>query len=214
MKKLQINENQKALIISVIKESPKFLGHDELLDEIVDAVYKKSYLLMDAIKDMSRLRRHLSTITDSTVDAILKEKKILDEARLFKQIKENARKTQNIISLKNNVDRSFDNQNNPPKIVNLRQEIKKSEKFDGLSIFVDPKDSVETKEIPLDTMDKFIRIIKTIDQKFPDKKYFEIFTLRYLKNYSQGEIAKMMHISKTELAKRFMELIELTSSNV
>ena len=90
MKKLQINKENRALIESVIRESPKFKGHEELIDLFVDAIYKKSYLLIDAIRDMSRLRRHLAMICDSCMEQIIKEKKKFDDAQLYRQIQQNA----------------------------------------------------------------------------------------------------------------------------
>ena len=74
MKKLQINKEHKALIESVIRESVKFKGHEELIDIFCDAIYKKSYLLIDAIRDVNRLRRHLLMICDSCMEQIIKEK--------------------------------------------------------------------------------------------------------------------------------------------
>ena len=74
MRKLQINKDHRALIESVIRENPKFKGNDNLMDAFCFAIYKKSYLLIDAIRDMSRLRRHLVMISDSCIEQIIKEK--------------------------------------------------------------------------------------------------------------------------------------------
>ena len=86
MKKLQISNEHRALIESVIRESTKFKGHEELIDIFCDAIYKKSYLLIDAIRDMSRLRRHLLMICDSCMEQIIKEKQRFEESKLYKQI--------------------------------------------------------------------------------------------------------------------------------
>ena len=75
MKKTQINNEHKALIESVIRENAKFKGHEELLELFFDAVYKKSYLLIDAIRDKARVKRHLSAICDSCMSQVLEEKR-------------------------------------------------------------------------------------------------------------------------------------------
>ena len=71
----------------------------------------------------------------------------------------------------------------------------------------------------LDDTDYCIKTVnKSIEKRglpFLDKKrYYEIFTLRYIKKLNQSQIAQEMKISQVELSKRFVELIKLTRENI
>jgi hypothetical protein len=99
-------------------------------------------------------------------------------------------------------------------IVNLKEEIQRSERYDSTDVLIDPADFCVQKRVSEHTLDKLIQIVKTIGGKFPKKRYYEIFKLRYIKKLNQAEIAREMKISQVELSKRFVELIKLTRENV
>lgn len=221
MKKLQISKEHKALIESVIKESPKFKGNEELIELFCEAIYKKSYLLIDAIKDMSRLRRHLQMICDGCMEHIIKEKQKFDETRIYKQIEQNAKLKNEIISVKKNsplderelINQELEKHRINEQIVNLKEEIQKSEKYDAVSELIDPIEFCPQKRISEHTMEKLIKLIKIIDEQHPTKNYYDIFSLRYVKKLNQTNIARELKISQVELSKRFVELIKLVKDN-
>lgn len=221
MKKLQINKEHKALIETVIRESPKFRGNEELIELFAEAIYKKSYLLMDAIRDMTRLKRHLVMICDSCMDQIIKEKQKFAETKLYRQIEHNAKLKEDIVSVKKSsftdretVQEEIRAQKVQKEIINLREEIQRSEKYDATDMLIDPADFCPQKRVSEHTIEKLIQLVKMIDKKFPKKRYFEIFSLRYIRRYNQTEIAREMKISQVELSKRFVELIKLTRENI
>ena len=218
MKKLQINSDHKELIISVIQENPKFKGHEELLDIFCNAIYKKSYLLIDAIRDISRLKRHLSVICDECMDTIIKEKQKFDDIKIYQQ-NENTDKNKEIISLKkpNPLDYNDESEKNTTKkvkIVNLKEEIQNSEKYNAVDYLIDPLDFCPQKRVSEPTVDRLINIVKQISRQYPKKKYYDIFYFRYIKRYKQSRIAQEMKISQAELSKRFVELVNLTRESV
>ncbi len=221
MKKIQINNDHRVLIESVIRESPKFKGHEELMDLFFDAIYKKSYLLIDAIRDMSRLRRHLILICDSCMEQIIKEKQKFDDLQLYKQIEQKAKLKEEIVSVKKTpleereeLENEFERHKIKQDIVNLKEEIQRSEKYDAVEMLIDPLEFCPQKRVSEHTVDKLIQIVKMISEQYPKKRYYEIFSLRYLKRYNQMEIAREMKISQVELSKRFVELIKLTQENI
>ncbi|MBQ8848243.1 MAG: hypothetical protein IJ003_04795 [Candidatus Gastranaerophilales bacterium] len=221
MKKLQISREHRALIESVIRESTKFRGHEELIDIFCDAIYKKSYLLMDAIRDMSRLRRHLLMICDSCMEQIIKEKQKFDETKLYKQIENNYKLQEEIVSVKKtpleekeDLEHEFERQKHQKNIVNLKEEIQRSERYSSSDMLIDPLEFCPQKRISEHTIDKLIQIVKMISMQYPKKRYYEIFSLRYIKRFNQTEIAREMKISQVELSKRFVELIKLTRENI
>ena len=70
-------------------------------------------------------------------------------------------------------------------VVNLKEEIQKSEKYNSSDMLIDPLEFCPQKRISEHTIEKLIQIIKIIDSKFPKKRYYEIFTLRYIKKLNQ-----------------------------
>ena len=218
MKKLQISKEHRALIESVIRENPNFKGNEMLIDAFCDAIYKKSYLLIDAIRDMSRLRRHLLMISDSCIEQIIKEKRKYEDTKLYNEILQKSKHEKDIISLRNNNKVLYDNETqkeilpkrNKSGIVNLKEEIQRSEKYDAAQNLIDPLEFCPKKRASENTIDKLVKIVKIIDKKYPKKRFYEIFSLRYIRRYNQTEIARSMKISQIELSKRFVELIALT----
>lgn len=229
---MKIEVKHKALIESVIKESTKFKGNEELLDIFCEAIYKKSYLLIDAIRDMSRLRRHLTMICDTCMEQIIKEKNKYNKTKIYRQINAKTNKTQdvvgiknyvtkeNIVSLKDTLDddeminREMARHRMTSSLINLKEEIQRSEKYDSVDNLIDPLDFCPQKRISEHTVEKLVQIIRNIDAQYPQKRYYEIFSLRYIKRYNQMQTAREMKISQVELSKRFVELIRLTKEQV
>ena len=221
MKKLQINKDHKALIESVIRESSKFKGNEELIELFCEAIYKKSYLLIDAIRDMSRLRRHLQMICDSCMDQIIKEKQKFDETRIYKQIEQSAKLKDEIVSVKKQspldekefINQEIERNRINEQIINLKEEIQRSEKYDSTDGLIDPIEFCPQKRISEHTIEKLVKLIKQIDEQHPTKNYYKIFSLRYVKKLNQTDIARELKISQVELSKRFVELIKLVKDN-
>lgn len=223
MKKELIDRNHKMLIESVIRESPKFRGNEELLEIFIEAIYKKSYLLIDAIKDMSRLKRHLQMICDSSMDSVIKEKMKFEETKIYRKIIQNQKEQENVVSIKpqtvlNNQEETLENEFEKTiakkNIVNLKEEIQRSERYNATDDLIDPLDFCDQKRISADTINKLIDIIKIIDRRFPNKQYYQIFIYRYVKRLKQTEIARELNISQIELSKRFVEMIKLTRDTI
>ena len=221
MKKIHINNEHRALIESIIRDSAKFRGYEELIDIFCEAIYKKSYLLMDAIRDTVRLKRHLAMICDSCMEQVIKEKRKYDQTKIYRQVEKTEKLKEDIVSVKKNPLKEPEDLNNEFKmhkakesIVNLKEEIQRSERYDSTDVLIDPAEFCVQKRVSEHTLDKLIQIIKTIGGKFPKKRYYEIFRLRYIKKYNQAEIAREMKISQVELSKRFVELIKLTRENI
>ncbi len=219
MRKLQISKEHRALIESVIRENSKFKGHENLIDAFCAAIYKKSYLLIDAIRDMSRLRRHLLMISDSCIDQIIKEERKNKDTKLYSEIINKSKYREELVSLKKD-DLLYDDEKddlvpkrNKSGIVNLKEEIQRSEKYDAVDTLIDPLEFCPPKKISEATIDKLVKIVKIVDKQYPKKRYYEIFSLRYIKKLNQVEIARNMKISQTELSKRFVELIKLARDN-
>ncbi len=221
MKKLSISKEHRALIESVVRESIKFRGNEELIDIFVDSVYKKSYLLMDTIRDKDRLKKHLFAICDSCMESVLKEKQKFSQTQIYRQIEKNNKLQDEIVTLKPSVldeeDRlaqEYEMEKTRRNIVNLKEEIQRSERYDTVDGLIDPLEFCPAKRISENTMEKLVKMIKILDSKYPNKKYYEIFSLRYIKRFKQADIARQLTISQMELSKRFVEMIKLAKDNL
>ena len=221
MKKSNISNEHRVLIESIIRESAKFRGNEELIDIFCDSIYKKCYLLMDAIRDTARLKRHLMMICDSCMEQIIKEKRKYNQTKIYRQVEQNAKLQEEIVSVKKTPLAETDDLNEEfrlhqarENIINLKEEIQRSERYDSTDVLIDPADFCVQKRVSEHTLDKLIQLVKVIGGKFPKKRYYEIFKLRYIRKYNQAEIAREMKISQVELSKRFVELIKLARENI
>ena len=190
MKKLQINSEHRALIESVIRESAKFRGNEELIELFCEAVYRKSYLLMDAIRDVARLRRHLMMICDSCMEQIIREKKRFEETKIYRQIEHNSKLQEEIVSVKKSpltedeeLEQEFKMQQARSSVVNLKEEIQRSEKYDSVDMLIDPLDFCPQKRVSQHTLEKLIQIVKTIDTKFQNIFFWEISQKKIFWNF-------------------------------
>ena len=175
---------------------------------------------MDAIRDTARLKRHLMMICDGCMEQIIKEKRKYEQTRVYRQIEHNSRLQEEIVQLKKNplteqeeLEEEFKMHQASKSVVNLKEEIQRSERYDSSDMLIDPLDFCPQKRVSEYTIEKLIQIVKIIDSKFPKKRYYEIFSLRYIKKLNQTDIAREMKISQVELSKRFVELIRLTREN-
>jgi len=221
MKKVQISNENRALIESVVRKSPKFKGNEELIELFVEAIYKKTYLLMDTLRDEARVLKHLNAVCDGCMEQIIKEKqKYTRAASAYERIEKRSQLEDSIVKLKstllddpNEIEERF-SAKNPNKLVSLKEEIQRSQKYENVESLIDPLEFCPQKRVSEHTLEKLIQIIKTIDMKFPRKGYYELFSLRYVKRFKQSDIARDMSISQIELSKRFVELIKLTKENI
>lgn len=216
MRRLEIKNEYKVLISSVIEENPKYRGNEHLMDAFLEVMYKKASLLLDAIKDKSRLKRHLAMLSDGCMNQVIKQYKAKEETKLYKQVEQNVKKRQNIVSLKKDIDKnlSYTKEAKNGNIVNLREEIENKERYNNVNTVLDPLEFYSYQTVSENTVDKLMYIIRQIDLKFPQKRYYDIFSLRYIKKYSQSQMAQELKISQTELSKRFVEMIKLTRESL
>lgn len=175
---------------------------------------------MDAIRDTARLKRHLAIICDGCMEQIIKEKRKYNQTKIYRDIEKTTNLQKTIVDIKNSplseqqeIEQEFKMQQARKSVVNLKEEIQRSEKYDSVDMLIDPLDFCPQKRISEYTIEKLIQIVKVIDTRFPKKRYYEIFVLRYMKKLNQSDIAREMKISQVELSKRFVELIKLAREN-
>ena len=153
-------------------------------------------------------------------EQIIKEKRKFEETKVYRQIEYNSRLKENIVSVKksplrdeDDVNEDFRMQRAKDSVINIKEELQMSERYDSVESLIDPLEFCPQRRISEYTVDKLIQVVKAVSTSFPKKRYYEIFTLRYIKKLNQSQIAQEMKISQVELSKRFVELIKLTREN-
>ena len=67
-----MNAQQRELIESIIRQNPNFKGHEHLMEQFCSEVYKKSYLLLDAVSNIESLKNYLNKVADTSVANVIK----------------------------------------------------------------------------------------------------------------------------------------------
>lgn len=217
---MNINSEQRELIEGLIKQNQRFKGHEDMLDLICAEVYKKSYLLLDSVSNIESLKKYLVRVVDNTVLSLIKRsnssfgsKKIvsLDSVKVNHNKKSNKIEKQDV-----NIEEENDNieddiepqvQEDIKEVREVNQPteeiIEQSNPYEGL---IDPLE-IFPKEPTSDLQAKrIIDAIVKLDEQEPNKKYLEIFNLKYVQKIHQSKIAHSLKLSQADLSKRFCEM--------
>ena len=63
-------------------------------------------------------------------------------------------------------------------------------------------------------LEQVCKAVAAADSGNPDKKYYDIFTKRYIDSKKQAEIAKELGISQSEVCKRLYEIVKIVKRDV
>lgn len=212
-----LDVEKQALIESIIKQNPNYKGNEHLLEQFCTEVYKKSYLLLDSVSNIDSLKNYLTKVVDNSISTIVKNSKILNNDSI---ISEHVPKMAQMIEIErrdidtaDEIKKIFAPQEN--KIVSIYS--KNNEKkglynpYDGL---IDPLEMIKEKPINPVLAQNLVDAVKKIHEKDPNKKFKEIFTMRYIQKMHQSVIAKNLKISQDDLSKRFCEMVKLVRDEI
>ena len=204
MNNYEITATNRVLIQSIIKENPKYKGHEDLMDAFVDAIYRKSYLLLDTIKDMDRLNRHLNAICNSCMEMVIKEQ-MRKGTEILQPKKPNLLEETPQRDVREEIQEALVDDYE----FSLQETIWGQ---DSMQSLFDPIDVCTKEKTSEDTIDKLVKIIRVLDAQYPQKQFYTMFCLRYIQKNNQLEIAHKLRLSQKDLSKRFVELIKLTKN--
>lgn len=180
---MELTEKHRNLIENIVRKNPRFNGNEDLLDDFCSETFKRFYSIASSFNDIKNQEVYLNKVASTAILEVLRSSGRLRKSKGgYKQIKEN--------------------QGFPAITYELDE--------DELIVFdiPDPAPAVEEKIIQEEEIKEIRDIILKIDSRKKDKRYFDIFTLRYLKGLNQAEISSTLGISQGEVSKRITELAQ------
>lgn len=201
---------QRELIEEIIKQHPDYIGHENLIDQFCAEIYKKSYLLLDSVSNIESLKNYLTKVADTSIANVLKnlpkeENDALSKINKLPDIPDITVETKVQQHVVQKQPEPIQVHNSMPN-VKKRQEAVNKDPYSGL---IDPEEFFNEKQTNPLVAKNIIDVIDMLDLGNPDKKYLEIFTMRYVQNMHQGDIAKKLKISQADLSMRFCDLVKL-----
>ncbi len=220
-----LKKEHRIIIESVVKENPKFLGNEALMDKFCTEVYKKSYLLLDSISNVENLKNYLKKVAETSIENVIKqdksEKKInmdfgapAPAEKKYTPIEPIVRssytKPQEIKPISYKEETRVEPTKKEP-VISTYDDYSDEVSYNSDAVFaglIDPIEFSSNKNLGNDYAQILIETVVRFDIKNPAGRYLDIFKMRYAESLSQNEIARRLKISQSELSKRFVEITD------
>lgn len=177
---MELAQDKINLIEKIIKTNKKYANNEDLYDDFFNETCRRSLRIVEAISSDTTLEAYLRKIATTSILNVLK-----NEGRL--------RRT-----------RSGYQQNNTISLDDIVDYSKVEISYPSVHIQNTPENLAVEKDI----LQKIIDSVCAIDKENPDKKYLELYRLRYEKYLTQKEIASELNLSQSEISKRLFRLME------
>lgn len=186
---MEFTQDKIDLIERIIKNDRKFANNEDLYDDFFNETCKRSLNIVKTITSDATLEAYLKKIANTSILNVLK-----DSGRL-RRTKEGFTPTKevSIEQLQNEHNSNTGNIYANTKII-----------YEPVNIKETPEDILLKKEI----LQHVLVSLEKINNDNPDKKYLQIFKLRYDNGMTQKEIAAEMDLSQSEVSKRLFKLME------
>ena len=170
------------LIEKIIRNDKKFSNNEDLFDDFFNETCKRSLGIVNIVTSDVALEAYLKKIATTSILNVLK-----DSGRL--------RRTRTGYTQSNEV--SVDD-----IVSNNYAEVKIS--YNNFNIEISPEEIAVKK----DTIKHIASLIYKIDEEDPNKKYLQIYKLRYDNGMTQKEISEELGLSQSEVSKRLFKLMK------
>ena len=177
--KVELAKDKIDLIEKIIKKDRKFVNNEDLYDDFFNETCRRSLTIVKTITSDATLEAYLRKIATTSIINVLK-----NEGRL-------RRTSSGYNAVKEPVSSSTDY--STTKVI-----------YEPVDIMPTPEDLAVKKEILQNIIDAVIKI----DDEFPEKDYYKLYSLRYEKGLTQKEIASELDLSQSEVSKRLFKLME------
>jgi RNA polymerase sigma factor (sigma-70 family) len=187
-KSVELTQKYRYLIENIVKSNIRFSGNEDLFEDFCSETFKRSYLIISSINDIDHIERYLSKVASSAILEVLKS-----SGRLRRSSSGYVKTNEVPVAVV------------APSVVN---DVYQTDE-DGFILYdiPDPAASIEDSVLSKDEANSIVKAVYELNYNELEKRFLEIFTLRYIENLSQNDISKMMGISQGEVSKRLAELI-------
>ena len=179
---MEFTQDKIDLIEKIIKQDRKFVDNEDLYDDFFNETCKRSVNIIKTITSDATLEAYLKKIATTSILNVLK-----DSGRL-RRTREGFTPSKEV-----SIDTLASN-----KYANTKIE------YEVIDIKEGPEDIVLKKEI----LQHVMTSLYEIDEAEPDKKYLQMFKLRYDNGMTQKEIARELNLSQSEESKSLFKLME------
>ena len=184
---MELAQDKIDLIEKVIKTNRKYTNNEDLYDDFFNETCKRSLQIISTISSDATLEVYLKKIATTSILNVLK-----DSGRI--------RRTHD----------SFVPTNEVP-ISSEQIEESYSKTYSDIKITYEPIDfenGPEDTAIKNEMLLAVINSINEINTSEPDKKYLDLYKLRYQDGMTQSEIAGELGLSQSEVSKRLFKLMQ------
>ena len=186
---MELAQDKINLIEKLIRTNRKFVNNEDLYEDFFNEACKRSLPIISTISSDATLEVYLRKVATSSILNVLK-----DSGRL--------RRTHTSFVPTGEV--SIDSQpaNIPPESSKSYADVKISYEL------IDFDNGPEDVAIKNEALKLVIDSVHKINNEEPDKKYLDIYKLRYQDGMTQAEIAEELKLSQSEISKRLFKLMQ------
>ena len=173
------------LISRIIKSDRKYSSNEDLYDDFFNETCRRSNSIINAIENEDTLESYVRRVASTAIINVLK-----DNGRL-RRSKSGYTPTKEVV---------FET----AKAAEVVDYSGYSVSYDNIKLPATPEEIAIQKEV----LEFVAQTVKKIDSEEPDKKYLNIYSMRYDKGMTQKEISAELGISQSEISKRLYCLLD------
>lgn len=185
---MELEQDKIDLIKKVILSDKKYLDNEDLFEDFFNESYKRSFLIINTVKNEASLEAYLKKIVTTSIITVLK-----DSGRV-------RRTKEGFVPSKEESLDTFISESEP-----------KTNKYSNVNVnynIVDLKDGPEEIVIKKEVLQTLLDAVMIAHNTNPAKQYLQLYQLRYVRGLKQKQIAQELNLSQSEVSKRLLELME------
>jgi len=183
---VELAQDKIELIERLIKTNRKFINNEDLYDDFFNEACKRSLPIISTISSDATLEVYLKKIATTSILNVLKDSGRIRRTHAdFVPTKET--------SIEETPVSSYSNVYTDVKIT-----------YEPIDFDNGPEDTAIKNEV----LGMVINSIEKINEAEPDKRYLDLYRLRYVEGMTQTEIANELNLSQSEVSKRLFRLMQ------
>lgn len=182
---MELAQDKIDLIEKIIRNDRKFANNEDLFEDFLNETCKRSLLIVQTVTSDATLEAYLRKIATTSILNVLKSEGRLRRTRKGYLPTNEARLDSGIES-------------------GLTDYSNIEVKYITADIVQTPEDLVVKKEV----LQQILDAVYDINDENLNKRYLDLYSLRYEKGLTQKEIAQELNLSQSEVSKRLFRLME------